>query len=99
MLAVDHLHMTFVSESFWELSHQIRTGSLDFLLLKPIGTVFHAFLRFIRPASALNIVVTWGLLIYYGQAIELLWWQWILMPILMLFIPNSFSDNGNSSLL
>ncbi len=84
MLAVDHLHMTFVSESFWELSHQIRTGSLDFLLLKPIGTVFHAFLRFIRPASALNIFVTWGLLIYYGQAIGLLWWQWILMPILML---------------
>ena len=83
MLAVDHLHMTFVSESFWELSHQIRTGSLDFLLVKPVGTVFHAFLRFIRPASFLNVIVTWSLLGYYGQAIDLAWWQWCCMPVLL----------------
>lgn len=84
MLAIDHLHMTFLSESFWELSLQLRTGQLDFVLLRPIHSLFGVFFRYFRPSSLLNIFVIWGALIYYGRQIPLQWWQWPLLPILIL---------------
>ena len=84
MLAIDHLHMTFLSESFWELSLQLRTGQLDFALLRPIHSLFTVFFRYFRPSSLLNIFVIWGALIYYGRQVPLLWWQWPLLPVLIL---------------
>lgn len=84
MLAIDHLHMTFISESFWILSRKIKTGELDYDLLKPINTVFNVFFRHIRPSSLCNIVVTWSLLIYYGRQIPLSLSDWLLMPLLLL---------------
>lgn len=84
MLALDHLHMTFISESFWRLSFDIRTGALDFILFKPVNTIFNIFFRHIRPASMCNLVVTWGLVIYYGRICGLSFLDWVLLPFLML---------------
>lgn len=81
MLAVDHLHMTFISENFWEFSEDVRTGKLDFALLKPAGTVFITFFRFVRPATLLNGFVPWGLMIFYGSQIKLGFWQWLFIPL------------------
>jgi ABC-2 type transport system permease protein len=83
MLAVDHLHMTFVSESFWVLSHKIKSGELDFDILKPVNSIFNIFFRHIRPSSLCNIFVTTGLLIYYGRQVPLEPWNWIALPILV----------------
>lgn len=84
MLAIDHLHMTLISESFWNLSTDIRTGKLDFILLKPIGALFQIFFRFIRPATMLNGFVPWGLLIYYAWHLELNLVSWLMLPILVI---------------
>lgn len=84
MLALDHLHMTFISESFWRLSFDIRTGALDFILFKPINTIFNIFFRHIRPASMCNLVVTWSLLIYFGRINGLSTLDWIVLPFLIL---------------
>lgn len=83
MLAIDHLHMTFLSESFWELSMHLRTGELDFALLRPLHSIFSVFFRYFRPSSMLNIFVIWGGLIYYGSLIPLSAWQWFLLPFLI----------------
>jgi ABC-2 type transport system permease protein len=83
MVAIDHLHMTFISESFWNLSRDIRTGRLDFVLIKPIGSLFQIFFRYIRPGTMLNGFVPWSLLIYYGLELNLSVWDWILLPILI----------------
>lgn len=84
MLAIDHLHMTFLSESFWELSVHLRTGELDFALLRPLHSIFNVFFRYFRPSSMLNIFVIWSALIYYGIQVPLVWWQWVLLPLLIL---------------
>ncbi len=84
MLTIDQLHMTFISESFWMLSAHIRQGMLDFILLKPKGTIFSVFFRYIRPASLLNFVITWGLLIYYGSKVDLGFVDWALLPFFIL---------------
>lgn len=84
MLAVDQLHMTFVSEGFWEFSADIRTGRLDYVLLRPIGAVFCVFLRFIRPATLVNMPVPWAAMIWYGRDAGLTPLGWASLPFLVL---------------
>jgi len=84
MLAVEHLHMTFVSENFWNFSYDIRMGQLDFILLKPVGALFVVFFRSMRPATLLNAVFPWYWLIHFGSQLDLGWGQWALLPVLVL---------------
>lgn len=84
MIAVEHLHMTFVSENFWEFAFDIRTGKLDFILLKPANTLFVIFFRSMRPATLINGLFPWAYLLYFGQQLGLGWWQWLLLPPLIL---------------
>jgi ABC-2 type transport system permease protein len=84
MLAIDHLHMTLISESFWVLSSKIKTGELDYDLLKPINTIFNVFFRHVRPSSLCNIFVTTSLVIYYGRKVPLSLVDWFMVPFLIL---------------
>lgn len=84
MLVIDHLHMTLISESFWVLSRDLKSGGLDYIILKPVNTVYNIFFRYIRPASLCNIPVTWGLLIYYGREVGLSASAWAMTPLLIL---------------
>lgn len=88
MLTLDHFHMTTVSESFWRFSEHIRTGSLDFILLKPTHSIFNVFFSRFRPATLANGIVAWSFLIYYGMKINLPWFGWALIPILILLAFN-----------
>ena len=85
MLAVDHLHMSFVSESFWDFSFDIRTGKLDFILLRPLNTLFNIFARQIRPASLVNVFTPWAVMIYFGSRLGLDQIAWVtLLPLVIL---------------
>jgi len=84
MLAINHLHMTMVSENFWELSFLIRTGGLDFILLKPVHSMFISFFRHFRPATVLNGIATWSFLIYFGIKINLAPLSWVLLPFMVI---------------
>ena len=84
MLCVEHLHMTLISESFWVLPRDIKSGNMDFTLLKPISSIFNCFFRYIRTSSICNIVVVWACLIYFGRKVELDLIAWISLPFLVL---------------
>lgn len=84
MLAVQHLHMTFISENFWNFSYDLRMGQLDYILLKPANSLFVVFFRTIRPGTLLNGFFPWAYLVYFGQQIGLVWWQWLILPLLVL---------------
>ncbi len=83
MLAVDQLHMTLVSGGFWILSENIRTGALDWDLLRPLPFWFTAFFRWVRPGSLVLLPVAWGLVIWTGLAAGLAWWAWLVLPFLL----------------
>lgn len=83
MLAIDNLHMGILSESFWMLSHHIKSGDLDYILLKPTNTVFNIFFRYFRPSSLFYAPVSWGYLIYYAYINNISTLSWILLPILI----------------
>ncbi len=84
MLTLDQIHMTFVSGNFWMLSHEIRTGGLDFILLKPLNSVFSVFFRHIRVSSLVNFITVWVILYYYGSQIPLSFVDWLLVPLFIL---------------
>ncbi|SMF63081.1 ABC transporter permease [Pseudobacteriovorax antillogorgiicola] len=84
MLAIDHLHMAIISENFWNFSLLIRSGKLDFELLRPSGTLFTLFFRHIRVQTLLITPVPWGALIYFGQNLGLTWSQWLSLPLLII---------------
>ena len=84
MLAIDHLHMTVVSENFWELSVKIRTGTLDFDILRPLSSIFSVFFRYVRTSSIANTPLVWGMLIYFGTKLELNFYQWAVIPPLII---------------
>lgn len=85
MLAVDHLHMTFIAEAFWGFSFDLRTGKLDFFLLKPIGALFTVFFQNIRPSTLCNLPVPWLLMAYFGREAGLHGTDWILLlPLVLL---------------
>ena len=84
MLTMDHLHMTIVSENFWELSVKIRTGTLDFDLLRPLSSIFSVFFRYVRTSSLVNTPLVWGMLIYFGAQLNLTWAQWAVIPPLII---------------
>ncbi len=84
ILCVNHLHMTFVSENFWEFSFHLRNGTFDFILLKPISPIFNVFFRIMRPSTIWNFLLLWPLLIYYGLKSDLSILSWISLPFLVL---------------
>jgi len=84
MLTIDQIHMTFISQNFWQFSRDIVEGKLDFLLLKPIGGIFLVFFRRIRPATIFTLFIPWGTLLYCGIEIELSLFSWLLLPFFLL---------------
>jgi ABC-2 type transport system permease protein len=84
MLCVDHLHMTLISESFWVFSRDLKNGNVDFILLRPIHSIFSVFFRHVRASSLCNIFIIWACLIYYGNQINLSVLAWVTLPFLVL---------------
>ncbi len=81
MLMIDNLHMMIFSQSFWEFSNHLKTGSLDYIILRPMNTIFSVFLRHFRASSLFITPLFLGHLIYYGIQVELSALSWAMIPI------------------
>lgn len=83
-LAVEHLHMLLIGDAFWSFSDSLRTGQLDFHLLRPIGSIFSVFFSRPRPGAVFDFVIPWSVLIWFGFELALPWYAWMLLPIFAL---------------
>lgn len=81
MLVIDAIHMMMFSHNFWQLSLYIRKGDLDFILLKPLSSIFSCFFRHFRTPALITFPVALFLLIYYGIAVDISAIDWMLMPL------------------
>ena len=84
MLTVNALHMTVISTAFWQFSEEIKTGQLDYVLIKPLNSIFVTFFRWFRPSGVLGLCVTATVLIILGLRIDLSLSSWLLLPPLIL---------------
>ncbi len=82
-LLVNSLMQTFFMPNASELSEQIRTGQLDFALLKPIDTQFLVSVAKVEWSNLANAVFALVLLAYSLAKLDFEpgWWQWILYPL------------------
>lgn len=81
MLMIDNLHMMIFSQSFWEFSAHLKTGNLDYIILRPMNTIFSVFLRHFRASSLFITPIFLGNLIYYGLQVKLSPLSWIMLPV------------------
>ncbi len=84
-LVVDQIITTFTSESYWGFAILLRKGDFDFLLLKPLHTIFLSLFRHIRPGTMCNVFITVPALIYFGIQVKLSFLAWVMLPFLLLF--------------
>ncbi len=84
MLAVDNLHMAFLSENFWLFALDLRSGVLDYIFLRPVSSIFLCFFRSIRIASMLNTPIVIYFLIHFGSGAGLGVADFILLPFLLI---------------
>src|SRR3989339_181343 len=83
MLSINQMVMTVSSEAYWRFPELIKSGGLDYILLKPANGIFVTFFRHIRPGSMMNVVFTVPALVYFGMQIPLPTWGWFLLPLLL----------------
>jgi ABC-2 type transport system permease protein len=72
LFLTDSINMMFVSSNFWRFPSLIATGDLDFILLKPVSTVFFSLFRYFNVGSILNFITSlsvllWGISHYTGM--------------------------------
>ena len=80
--SMDFIHSGMVAPNFWNFSDKLKTGKLDFRLLRPIGSLFDTFTAIMRPTSLCLVFLPLGVLIYYGIKLQLSWLSWVLLPVL-----------------
>jgi ABC-2 type transport system permease protein len=70
---IDTLFMTFFATNFWEFSYDLRMGNLDFVLTKPVSSLFMVFCRRVSVGGLVTSV--WGLaaVIYFGAMLPAGW--------------------------
>jgi ABC-2 type transport system permease protein len=67
----DAVNMLLFSHNFWHFTDYIRTGEMDFFLVKPVSTFFLAFFRYVNIAALLNLALGVTVLVYGVQRVGL----------------------------
>jgi ABC-2 type transport system permease protein len=74
------MHNGLIAPNFWNFSSEVRTGALDFRLLRPLGSLFDVMTAMSRPASLLMIPVLAAVATCFGIRLGLSTLSWCLMP-------------------
>lgn len=85
MLVIDQIHMMIFSTNFWVIGDDIKTGQLDYTLLKPSNSLFNCFVRYFRPSALVTSFISIGALIYFGRHLQFNWLQWSLTPLFLIW--------------
>ena len=84
ILVIDNIHMIFLSGNFWILAEDLKLGNLDFILLRPVSSIFIVFFRYIRTPSIFSGIVAWFFLFYFALEAQLSPLAWVLLPLMIL---------------
>jgi ABC-2 type transport system permease protein len=85
LFVADAVNMMIFSHNFWHFPEYIRTGELDFFLVKPASTFFLVFFRYVNVAALLNLLFGVGFLIVAVHRAELVLTAWNLVLFAVMF--------------
>ncbi len=72
MFVIDALNMMLTSSNFWAFPEMVRSGELDFFLLKPVSPAFLSMFRYPSVGSLFNFFVALSFLIYAMSGVPLM---------------------------
>ena len=79
-LFIDQLHYFIFAFNFWIFSDDVRLGSFDFTLLKPLPSLFITFFKRLATPGVFTILIAFCLLVYFGCKAGLSAWMWLSLP-------------------
>jgi len=79
-LLLDQVHYLLLSFNFWIFSDNIRTGHFDFVLLKPVSTLFITFFSRLAVPGIFTVFISLLTLFYFGLKLDLSLWIWLSLP-------------------
>jgi ABC-2 type transport system permease protein len=78
----DQLFLGLFAKNFWTFSETLRLGTMDFILTKPVSSLFSVFMRYQRVSGIFAAALTSMAAVYFASRIEaadpslnLLTWQ------------------------
>ena len=83
-LAVDQTHYLIFASNFWGFSDDVRLGTLDFHLLKPVPSLFIVLLRRIAVPGVFTLLLTCFMVVYFGVQVGLNPLIWFSLPFCLL---------------
>ncbi|MGI4993722.1 ABC transporter permease [Halobacteriovorax sp. GFR7] len=83
VLLVDGFHMIILSQNFWRFSDDLKSGQLDYTILRPLSSIFSVFFRNIRPSSIPTLIPAIAVFSYYANLNGFNLLQWALIPLLL----------------
>jgi len=84
VFSVTETYYLFFSFNFWQFSEDIRLGNLDFILLKPVHSLFITRCRVMAIAGIVTILLTYTLMIYFGSQLKFSFLTWCSIPFCLL---------------
>lgn len=78
------LHGSLIGPNFWNFSTEVRTGNLDFRLLRPLGGLFDVLTAISRPGALVMLPVYIGFLVHYLIVLKVPLLVCLLVPVLIL---------------
>jgi ABC-2 type transport system permease protein len=82
----DNFFLAIFAPNFWNFSETLRTGSLDFLLTKPMNSLFLMLTQVQRFSGLISALFSTGILIYFAFQLERDWKLWHYLALGCLFL-------------
>ncbi len=81
MQTLSALHSGIAAPNFWNFATELRMGSLDYRLVRPLGVLFDCFTAILRPVPILFMPVYVLILLCTGASLNIPLTQWLLSPL------------------
>ena len=83
VLVLDNLQLTLISTNLWALGEDLKLGNIDFVLLRPIHSLFIVFFRYIRAPALSSTPIALCFMIYFGLQAQLSPLSWAILPLMV----------------
>ena len=80
VLLLEEVHYLLVAKNYFWFSGNILTGNFDFILLKPISSLFITFFNRLMIPCFLTVLISLCLLIYFSLQLDLSLAVWLSLP-------------------
>jgi len=82
----DQLFLAFFATNFWRFSESLRLGTMDFVLTKPVSSLFSIFVRYQRISALFAALLSIVCAIYFGHNLNINFTFSTLIGLILLFI-------------